>query len=300
MFKVVVVILKALARLPLRVLYVLADVLYVLIYYVVRYRRRLVRRNLTGSFPDKTAREIKRIEREFYHNFADYVVETIKLLHISDDEMRHRVRFEGLDIVTRLLDERRSVVAYFAHCGNWEWAPSITLSCERQVAEGVRFCQIYRPLRNRHFDALMLHVRSRFGSESIAKKVTLRRLLELRREGVPSITGFMSDQKPSHGDAVHVVDFMHRRTAVITGTETLARRLGMAVVYWDMSKPSRGHYTIRVRLIADDISAMPQGAVTDTYFKLLQETIDRQPSIWLWSHNRWKTAIPPTDNERQQ
>jgi KDO2-lipid IV(A) lauroyltransferase len=280
--------LKAMARLPLGVLYRFADVTYVLLYYVVRYRRGLVRKNLTSSFPEKTLAEIKRIERQFYLNFADYIFETIKLLHISDEEMLKRMTFSGVDIINKLLDEKRSIVAYFSHTGNWEWAPSVTLHCPRAVERGDRFCQIYRPLKNKHFDNLMLKIRSRFGSVSIAKKLTLRQLLSYRRDSLTSITGFMSDQKPSHGDPVYFVKFLGHDTAVITGTETLARRLDMAVIYWDMSKSSRGHYNIDVKLISDHVADMEEMSITNTYFNLLEQTIRRDPAIWLWSHNRWK------------
>jgi KDO2-lipid IV(A) lauroyltransferase len=291
-FAILASFLVMLAHLPLRVLYVFSDFLYLLIYYVVRYRRKLVRRNLTKCFPEKPLSEILDIERKFYHNFADYIVETVKLLHISDEEMMRRFTFTNLDAVRDFMEQGHSIVAYFSHCGNWEWATSITLHCPELVAVGDAFCQIYRPLRNVHFDNLMFRIRRRFGSESIPKSLTLRRLLQMRNNHVTSITGFMSDQKPSHGDTVHVVNFLNRPTAVITGTETLARRLKMAAVYWDMQKLGRGRYNVCIHVIADDASRAQPFFVTDKYFSLLEQTIKRDPSIWLWSHNRWKNPIP--------
>jgi KDO2-lipid IV(A) lauroyltransferase len=281
-----------LAHLPLRVLYLFADLLYLTIYYVVRYRRKLVRRNLTRCFPDKTEAEHIEIERKFYHNFADYIIETVKLMHISDKEMMQRFTFTNIGAIQDFMEQGRSIAAYFSHCGNWEWTTSITLHCPEQVAVGNAFCQVYRPLRNKHFDNIMFRIRRRFGSVSIPKTLTLRRLLEMRNTQVTSITAFMSDQKPSHGDTVHVVNFLNRPTAVITGTETLARRLRMAVVYLDMTKLSRGHYNIAVHVMADDAALTQPFFITDTYFKLLEQTIKRDPSIWLWTHNRWKNPIP--------
>ena len=285
-------LLYPLALLPLSVLYVLADCLYVLIYHVVRYRRRLVEANLAACFPDKTAAERKAVCRQFYRNFADYIVETVKLLHISDEEVERRFTWSGLEHITRPLDESRSITAYFAHCGNWEWAPSVTLHCRREKEQGDLFCQIYRPLRSKAFDRLMLRVRSRFGSISIPKNSALRKFVEMRRQGIASVTGFMSDQKPSHGDAGHLVTFLGRPTLAITGTETVARRLGMAVVYWHITKPSRGHYHIDVVPMADNAAEMPEHALTELYYRLLEKNIVENPPIWLWSHNRWKHKIP--------
>lgn len=292
-------LLYPLALLPMAVLYVFSDVLFALIYHVVRYRRRLVASNLAACFPDKSDTELKAIARQFYRNFADYIVETVKLLHISDKEVERRFTWSGLEHITHPLDEGRSITAYFAHCGNWEWAPSVTLRCALQKQNGNLFCQIYRPLRNKAFDRLMLKVRSRFGSISIPKNSALRKFVDMRRQGIASVTGFMSDQKPSHGDAGHRVTFLGRPTLAITGTETLARRLGMTVVYWRMSKPKRGHYHIDVVPMADNAAAMPEHALTEQYYRLLEQTILENPAIWLWTHNRWKHKISD-DTEPQQ
>ena len=279
------------AMLPLGVLYVFSDLLFLIIYFIVRYRRGLLDRNLAACFPDMPAEERNRIRRKFYRNFADYIVETIKLLHISDEEMSERMTFENIELIDRLTSEGKSVAVYFAHCGNWEWAPSMTLHVSRESLKTVDYCQVYRPLRNKTFDRLMLAVRSRFGSYSFSKTTVLRDLIKLRRAGKLSVTGFMSDQKPSHGDPTLPLLFLGRPTAFITGTEELARKMKMAAVYWDMHKDSRGHYRIVTRLIADDVSDTEHGDVTRTYASMLQDTIMRNPSIWLWTHKRWKIPV---------
>lgn len=279
---------KALALLPFCVLYVLSDFVYFLLYHVVRYRRKVVEDNLAKCFPDKTPEERKRIERGFYRHFADCFVETIKLLHISDREVKRRITFENVELIDRLTKAGKSIVVYFSHCGNWEWAPSVTL---HTTTDGVEYCQVYRPLRNKAFDRLMLKVRSRFGSHSFAKATVFRDLLHLKKDGIVSVTGFMSDQKPSHGDPTYVTMFLNRPTAFITGTETLATRMGMAAVYWDMEKISRGHYRIVTRLLDDGSHQAPRGELTQYYALLLETTIRRNPSIWLWTHKRWKNKV---------
>ena len=276
---------------PFWVLYGIADFIFVLVYYVVRYRRKIVAKNMRESFPELSDKELSKIARKFYRNFADYIVETIKLNHISDDEIKRRMVFKNMDIIDRLFDEKRSIAAYFSHCGNWEWVPSITLWSRHTTGKDVEFCQVYRPLKNKWYDEYMLRLRSRFNSLSFKKKTVLRDLLLLRRREMPSITGFMSDQKPSKGDESHIVKFLNHPSAVITGTEQVARKLDMAVVYFDMHKLSRGYYELEVKLITDNTSTMEPMAITDAYVKLLEETIKRNPSIWLWTHNRWKHKV---------
>lgn len=280
--------LKALALLPLSVLYGLSWVIYVLMRYVVRYRVKMVRKNLINSFPDADFKTLRRIEHDFYHNFADYIVETIKLLHISEKEMKQRFHFNNIEIIERHIADGKSVVCYFAHFFNWEWGSSFPLDAPALVAKGIDLNQIYRPLSNKRFDALMLQLRSRFGAKSLAKSLALRTFVRERRDGLLSVTGFMSDQKPSHGDQVHVVEFLNQPTRMITGTEQLARRLGMAVVYWDTRKTSRGHYEVDIIDMCDDASQTAEYQLTDAYARHLEATIRRQPAIWLWTHNRWK------------
>lgn len=289
-------LLDGLSRLPFGVLYAISDVICFLLRYVIRYRRKVIVNNLTESFPEKSEAEIRRIASEFYKNFADYFVETIKLNHISDDEISARMEFAGTDILDRLVSEGRSVVVYFSHCGNWEWGTSITLHTRCKAERDVVYAQVYRPLRNQFFDRYFLHLRSRFNSRSFPKATVLRDLLRLRRDGMPTITGFMSDQKPSHGDVTHVVEFLNHPTAIITGTEQLARRMKMAVVYWDMEKISRGHYRVVTRLMAEDASLTEDYSLTDSYARMLEHTIRRNPAIWLWSHKRWKIPVTFDDD----
>ncbi len=283
--------LTPLSWLPITVLYRLSDALTFVLHRLCRYRRDVVRDNLAQCFPQLDEKERRKIERRFYRNFTDNIVETLKLLHISDDEMRRRMTFEGTEIIDRLLNDGKSIVVYFAHTFCWEWAPSITLHTAHCPSDKYVYGQVYRPLRSIQFDRLMLHVRSRFGSRSFPKASTLRDLLRLRRDGTLSVTGFMSDQHPSHGDPGHLTTLLGRPTLMISGTETLARRLGMAAVYWDMTKTSRGNYKITTRLLTDDASTLPQGELTEAYTRALENTIRRDPALWLWSHKRWKHPV---------
>ncbi|MCM1110496.1 MAG: lysophospholipid acyltransferase family protein [Clostridium sp.] len=296
--RVVIWFLEQVARLDYEVLYLLSDFLTPIIHYVVRYRLKIVRKNLAESFPEKSRKELRRIEREFYRNFSDYIFETIKLADVTDREMENRMVFDNVEEVDCTMIQRRSIVCYFAHCGNWEYAPSITLwSAFRTDGPGIRFCQVYRPLKNKWLDEWFLKLRSRFGSLSFQKRTVFLSLMRLRRDGITSITGFMSDQKPSHGDPTLVVNFLNHPTAMITGTETVARKLNDAVMYMDMYKISRGRYRIVMRMITEDPQSLPPMEITRRYAQMLEETIRRDPAIWLWTHKRWKHPVTLPENE---
>ena len=215
------------ARLPMAVIYGLSDITFVLLYYVVRYRRKVVDDNLKSSFPEKTDKERRQIRRKFYRNFTDYIFETIKLLHISDKEMERRFTFGNTAVIDDFVSAGRSVAVYFSHCGNWEWSPSVTLHTKAKPDRDAIFAQVYRPLRDKWTDALMLKLRSRFHSHSFPKTTVFRDIIRAcRAEGMPAVVGFMSDQHPSHGDLIHVVEFHNRHRDSCTQTRHGRHLLG--------------------------------------------------------------------------
>lgn len=287
------------ALLPFWVLYGLADFMYFLIISnIVPYRKKVVRKNLDEAFPELSEKERRKIERKFFRQFADYIVETIKLNHISNEQIKRRISFEGLDIIDDFIDEGKSVVAYLSHCGNWEWVPSITLNIRHEIEKDVAFCQVYRPLKNKWFDKYMLRLRSRFNSRSFPRKTVLRDLLRLKRDGMPTVTGFMSDQNPGKRADNYITMFLNHPTAFVGGTEVIARKMKMAVVYFDISKPSRGHYKVTTHAISGDASLEPENAITEKYVRMLEQTILNTPHIWLWSHKRWKNKVTLPQNEQ--
>lgn len=275
-----------LALLPFGVLYVISDGLAFIVRDVARYRRRLVEANIAASFPEKSGSERRRIVRRFYRNFTDVFLETVKLLHVSDRQMKRRMVFEGIGWVDAHVAEGRSVGVYCSHFCNWEWITSITQWAE--TGPDVSYSQVYRPLRNQWFDAFYFGLRKRFGSESIPKNGVLRSLLACRGKGKAFVTGFISDQKPSHNDGLHHIGFLSQETPFISGTELLLRKMKTAVAYADVERTGRGYYHVRIVPIADDASECRENEITDRYAQLLEATIRRQPDAWLWSHNRWR------------
>lgn len=282
--------------LPLRVLYVLSDVLYPLLYHVARYRRRIVRKNLTASFPDKTIDEIKSIERRYYSWLCDYVVETIKLISISKRQMSRRMVFKNTEEVERSVAEGRSCAVYLGHVGNWEWITSLPLA----VSECATCMQIYHPLESEVFDRLFLHIRGRFGAESVSMNDTLRRIIERRNEGKHMVIGFIADQVPMWNSIHYWTDFLHHDTPVFTGTERIACKCDMDVYYMEVTRIRRGYYEADFKLMTRNAAGSKEFEITEKYFRLLEQTITAHPPYWLWSHNRWKRDRKRWEEKNEQ
>lgn len=275
-----------LSLLPLWLLYFVSDLLFFPTYYLARYRRKIVRRNLTGSFPEKDLKEIVRIERRFYHFFCDYIVETIKLFSMSEEQMKRRMVFKGVDHIVNAMEkeDKNFCFVYLGHYCNWEWIASLPYWCPDDVKCG----QIYHPLYNKAFDRLFLRLRNQFGGECIAMKETLRRIIEMKRAKQKCIIGFISDQAPKWNSIHHWCDFLHRETPVFIGTERIGKQVDALIYYADVKRTRRGYYLCEFKPLTHRPKEVPDYELTDRFTHLLEEMIKERPDFWLWSHKRWK------------
>lgn len=274
-----------LSLLPLSLLYVLSDCLYYILYYIGRYRRRVVRLNLTSSFPEKDYKEILAIEKKFYSMLCDYFFESVKLASINPKEIRKRMRFEGIERLNELTNEGRSVAFYLSHTFNWEWIVSFPLHIpNKKVVCG----QIYHTLANGAFDRLFRRLRGRFGAVGIPMPETARTLMSYKKEKTTAIIGFIADQSPKWNMIGQWVRFLNQDTPVITGTEHIIKRLNNVAVFCSLASAGRGYYVCKVERIIEDTKDIPDYKLTDMYYEYLEKAIRQNPSSWLWTHKRWK------------
>lgn len=283
----VALFLKLASHLPLCILYVLADFLAFIARDVLRYRRYIVKRNIADSFPELTEQQHKRIFRKFYNHLCDYFVETIKMPNLSHSSMRKHMEFRGTDLLIQAYKENRQVLIYTSHFGNWEWTTSISLW---NNIPGIVYAHIYRPLNNKWFNRYFKRLRSIY-NVSVPMRSALRRIAGWKADGLISVTGFLSDQKPDFGSRQYSVNFLSRETSFIGGTEEIARKLGMMVVYFDVEMLERGRYRNTLRLISENATCEIPGEITRRYASYLETTIRRHPECYLWSHNRWRIRL---------
>lgn len=270
--------------LPFRVLYIIADINYVLLYYVSRYRREVVRTNLCNSFPEKSLKEIVAIERKYYKHMADLSVELYKLWHMSEAAIRKRCVFRNTELPQKYFDEGRSVIGVLGHYGNWEWMSSYSLWMPREFD----FFTLYKPLHNAVADKMMIRLRSRFGAKPVPKNDILRRIVENKRNGRLFLAGFIGDQTPNRANLNFWMEFLNQDTPILVGTEKIARKFGLPVISLKMRKVRRGYYEVDFVDVCSDPGQLEPGELTRIHTRLLERYIREVPELWLWSHKRWK------------
>ena len=290
-YKLIMTSLRGVAALNLSILYGISDFLSFLTHRVLKYRVKVVRNNLKNSFPEKSDKDLKKIEKQFYHHLGDVIVETIKLLNISDKELKRRVKLQNTELVDSIVAEKKPIILFLGHYGNWEWVPVITKYYNNDLSMGT----LYKPLHSHVMDRVMKAIRGTFNMELIESKTAYRFLLEKKRQEIPFMVGFIGDQRPLSANQKHHIEFLNQPTTVHIGGEIIGRKVGAKFLYLDVEMKKRGYYNLIFKEMNINENS-PQDSpdnypFTNLFFKNLEETIRRQPSLWLWSHNRWNMAL---------
>jgi KDO2-lipid IV(A) lauroyltransferase len=267
------------AVLPFGALYKLSDLLCYLLWFS-GYRKKVVFQNLRNSFPDKSEQEIKAIGKSYYRYLCDLILEILRTYRMSEKESRERCTFHNTEWLDKLQAEGKSFIIVMGHYGNWEWAgPSFTLNT------GFQLVVIYRPLSNIYFEKMMCSMRTRFGTKITPVNLTLRDMVANR--GNVTATAFIADQTATKQNA-YWTQFLNQDTAVFTGPEKLATKFNYPVVYMNVQRPKRGYYEVFPELLIPDPKNTTENEISEKFMNRLEKEILIDPTIWLWSHRRWK------------
>ena len=274
-------ILYLVSRLPLWFLYGLSDILFFVLYYLVRYRKTVVRTNLANSFPEKTDLERQQIEKKYFRFLADTIFETIKLWSISASELKKRFKFKNIEEVNRHLKNHKSVLIATGHYANWEWgAPASPLYFEEPLMV------IYKSQSNKYFENKINEMRSRFGTIMVPMQQAYRTIVSHKNE--PFLAIFLADQTPVIQESMFFTPFLNQPTAVFLGVEKIAKKTGQPVLFYYMNRIKRGYHEVIFKTLTEDPKSTADYEITKLHTAELERVIRQRPEFWLWSHKRWK------------
>jgi len=266
---------------PFRLIYVFSDFTYFILYYLVRYRRKVVVSNLHSCFPGKSAAELEKLSKQFYHHLSDISLESIKGFSMSKKEIIRRHHLLNPDLADRYFEKGKSIICIPAHFNNWEWG---SMSAGIQVKYPV--VAFYKPMSNKAVDNLGKKHRSQFNTSLASVKRTADTFSEMAK--TPTGILMVADQSPSNTKDCYWVDFLNHDTPCLHGPEKYARLNNLPVMYVDIRKVKRGFYELELIEITDNPAMLPDGEITRLYMNHLEQSIQKQPAFWLWSHKRWK------------
>lgn len=280
--KIIFTFLLLFSKLPLKILYLFSDFMFFVIYHLVGYRRKVVLENLQNSFPDKSKEEIKSIEKKFYINFCDYLAETFKSFTISSTELRVRVQHLNQDIFQEAKQENKNVILLAGHVFNWEWFNALATVIPQDHS-----FPVYRKVQNSFWEQKIKTLRNRFGNHALEAKEVVRHIFRNPNDG-NSVYMFVADQTPHFSEVAFGLNFLNQKTPAFVGYDKLSTRMDLAFVFCEMKKVKRGYYQINYYRIYPDGEKFVENEVVKKFHHLLENTINKRPDNYLWSHRRWK------------
>jgi KDO2-lipid IV(A) lauroyltransferase len=275
-------LIRLFSRFPFPVLYAISDFLFLITFYVVGYRRKLVQKNLKSSFPEKSADELYAIEKQFYKNLCDYAVEMLKLVTISREELVKRMVFRNPEVPQLFKQKNQSILFLASHQFNWEW---LLASASINFPMAIEF--VYQPVKSKFFDELSLYSRTRFGATGIKRQEVAREIIKRKHlvRGIATV----ADQYPGYQhDKKYLTNFLNQETAFFYGTNQLAAMTQFTAIYYPIRKVKRGYYEASPIIVAEPPYEKTSDVVIENYVREVEKTIQKNPDGWLWSHNRWK------------
>ncbi|MCB2218766.1 MAG: lysophospholipid acyltransferase family protein [Bacteroidetes bacterium] len=279
---IVAYLIKGFSKLPLRLLYVFGDLLYLLMFYIIRYRRKVVHHNLVMSFPEKSTQEIHNITRKFYRHFSDLMIESLKNAGDTGKKIPKRIHYKNADLLHKIYEQGKSIILYAGHYGNWEWLSVLPITFR------FKMIAFYQPLSNSVIDDLIKKSRERYGIVAVPSASAYKALKTYNDEGIQTLSLVLGDQSPpANGNKVWL-PFLNRETAFLVGAGKIAKKLDHSVVFPHFRKISRGNYEIEFILIQPEADSQSENPYIKGYARQLESSILSNPPLWLWSHRRWK------------
>jgi len=267
--------------LPYKLIFLISDILYVIAYYLVGYRKTIVFNNLRSSFPEKSEKEIKIIAKKFYHNLCDFIFELIKANYLSFNRLTKTFNYTNIDLINKYYDQGRSILYVGGHIPNWEISGMLLPKLIKHEVIAV-----YLPLSNNMFDKIMINLRSRFGVKMVSSSQSLRRFIENRKKLTLNL--MVADQSPIKSEIHYWTNFLNQDTPIFLGVERIAKKMNYVVVYTRIQRIKRGNYEVSFIPVTENPKETKEFEITEKHTKLLEETIKMYPDNWLWSHRRWK------------
>ncbi len=268
--------------LPEKVVFLFSDLLYLINYYIVGYRKKVVFDNLTRAFPELEQTEIRKIAKKYYRHLSDLILESAVSHFDSDSQIMTRISYSNLEVLHALYKKGKQVVGITAHYGNWEYLISIGALTE------FRMLGSYKPLKNKYFDRMIRRNRERFNTLPVPMEKIARAMIQHHQDQVPAVSMFVADQRPAFRNIQYWTKFLGQDTALYLGAEKLAKKLDAAVVFMKVRKEKRGRYVAEIELICEEPGQMKPHEITDAHVRILENLIREEPAYWLWSHRRWK------------
>ncbi|MCL4745347.1 MAG: lipid A biosynthesis acyltransferase [Burkholderiaceae bacterium] len=270
-------VLRALAKLPIGVLRKLGERFGDLAWLVSARRRNVTLVNLAMCFPQWSEARRREVARAHFRCFGASFLERFIVWYEPGERVRELVELRGAE-------------NYVAHRGK-----PVLLLAPHFVgldAGGLRFqvdhggASMYARQKSRVLTEAMTRGRTRFhGAQALLRNDGLRPALRVLRSGVPFY--FLPDMDLGRRDAIFV-PFFGVPAATVTSVARLAAVTG-AVVLPFVTRMVAGGYVARIDPAWEDFPGEDIEQATRRMNAFIEQCVLEMPEQYLWSHRRFKT-----------
>lgn len=273
---------RVLALLPRFILLGFADLLFVILYYLVGYRKKIAKKNISTSFPEYSDKQVSKVARKFYRHLADVILESSASLYYPQRRLEKMVHYINPELIDKYVEQGKNIILVTGHYNNWELTVTLSYTTKYQLLG------VYKPLKNKYYNKAIQQARGRYGARLVPMKQIAQELIRCKNNGELTVTGLAFDQRPIKQHIQYWTEFLHQKTPVFLGSEKLAKKFNCVVLYIKTRKIKRGVYSTEFELITENPLETKQYEITDKQFSILEQMIREEPAYWLWTHDRWK------------
>lgn len=251
-------------------------------------RHRVALDNLRRAFPEKTELEIKEIAVGMWGNQARLAAEYVFLDQIfdfdPDSDKPGLVEVDGIPIFLRLRDEKKPIIFFTGHTGNFELLPICA------AAFGLQVTALFRPPNNPYIADKVLH----------ARRTNMGHLVPSKAGAVWSLANILSDG----GNVGMLVDqhfhngvpatFFGRKAMTSPLLPRLARQFDVDVYPARCIRLPGGRFRLQLNEKIE-LPRLGNGKINvDASAQMLNDIVENwvreYPDQWMWFHKRWKSA----------
>lgn len=286
--RLLVSLLRLISKLPFWIIYGISDVFYLIVRYLVAYRKNVIEDNLAQCFPEKSEIERKKIVSNYYRHFCDFMLESVKMYSMNEQQMAKRITVNGMDKVNAYAEQGKSAIVLGMHYNNWEWGSYL------QSLSKHKLLMVYNSIRgNQSMEKFILHSREKWGGKSVPMYRSVRAIMEYMRKGEPALLWLAADQTPPPTTPFWTI-FLNRETPFFSGPEKIGIKTKQPIIFIYFKKLARGKYEANISTLVEEPQQLESNEILLRYTRKMEDIIKENPEYYLWSHRRWKHERPKT------
>ena len=235
--------------------------------------------NIKNALPSANKADLELIIQSMWENYGRILAEYVFLKDFRKEKLNDYLEIEGKEHLNKVRDSNEQVVFVSGHFNNFE------LMAMQIEKSGINLAAIYRPLNNIFLNGIMEKIRTKYICKNQIKKGRSGTRELLKSFNNKNSIALMIDQRVSEGEKSN---FFGQDAFTTTIPAQLVKKFGCKIVPIHIERYNDFYFKMKVEEPINYNKDSTIDEITLSLNKLLEKMILKNPSQWIWSHNRWK------------